>query len=518
MRRRRSIRSVLLSAALVSLWYVLLAPPALGGRTSYISVSGHSMEPTYFTGDLVVVRKADGYRAGDIVAFKAQGGVVIHRITGGDSVSGYVTEGDNNSWTDPWRPTDHDVVGRAWFRLPGASRWLLTLTQPAAVAVVVTVLLALGLRSDKTRNRSPIAATTSRPSSTPTRRPMQLDTLRRYASAVPRRTRAASIAALLLAGVTAVPAVLAWTDDVQRTSFHQDASYLHAVDFSYTFRLDPTTLYPDGVIGPIDATTSKPPTIFAKPARAMDVQIDYRFDADRDAPIDGTVAVDAVVSGDAGWSTTLQLAEPSRLDRRTTRIEVPLDLGTVRELVARVGDETGMPSSRYEISIVPTFHVRSTVADTAVDEQYSPSLAVSYTGTTWTVGPQLHAEKTQRLGSEVTERVQLAGIDVALLRWAVAPATALLLLAVGLVALAVGRVPRLTVDALLRRPGIAVIDLERPPADADLAVPLTSAEGIRRVAERDGGLVLRYEHDGDTLLYARHDNRVYCYSAGDAHR
>jgi hypothetical protein len=282
--------------------------------------------------------------------------------------------------------------------------------------------------------------------------------------------------------------------------------------------MEPTTLYPDGLVGPIDANTPVPPTIFAKPARALDVQVDYQFAASDGAKATGSYAIDAVVSGDAGWSTTLPLVERTPLDDGATRAETSVDLGMLAGLVEQITDEAGVPSMRYDVAITPRFDVRADVAGSRVEEQYAPKLSLTYTGANWTVAPELHAEQTHPLGAEVTRTVQLAGVDVSLLRLAFVPALALLLFAALLVALAIRRVPRLTVDALLRRPGIAVIDLEQPPADADLAVPLSSAEGIRRVAERDGGLVLRYEHDGDMLLYARHDDRVYCYTVETADR
>src|SRR5690606_8705836 len=100
-RRRSRVPSLLIAFVLTVAWWVLLAPPAFGGKTSYISVSGKSMEPTYVTGDLVVVREQGSYTTGDIVAFRAQGGVVIHRIIGGDGTNGYELQGDNNDWVDP---------------------------------------------------------------------------------------------------------------------------------------------------------------------------------------------------------------------------------------------------------------------------------------------------------------------------------------------------------------------------------------------------------------------------------
>lgn len=345
---------------------------------------------------------------------------------------------------------------------------------------------------------------------------MQLDDLNRALRAIPRRTRAASITLAAIALVLAVPAALAWLDHTERTSFHETGRYAHRVDYTYTFHVDRTTLYPDGVVGPIDANTSAPPKVFAKPAHVLDLALDYRFDASDGATPTGTYTIDAVLSSDAGWQTTLHLTEPAAISGNTVHADVPLDLTTLRDIVTRVAQESGLTAGPFAVTIQPSFDVRATVAGTAVTEQFRPALKVNFTGNTWDVAPALHAEQPKRLGSDVTEDVKLAGLPVATLRLLAVPVVALLCLAAALVWLALRRVPSFTVDALLRRPGIAVIDLEQPPADAERATPLSSPEGIRRIAERDGGLVLRYEHDGGTLLYARYEDRVYSYVVEDA--
>jgi signal peptidase I len=128
--------------ALLGVWFFTLAPTVIGGPAAYIEVSGHSMDGTYRTGDLVVTREQDSYERGDIIAFKVSGGQVIHRITGGDGTRGYVTQGDNNPDADPWRPTDEDVVGKAWVHLPQKA-WILHLPRNPMFAGVTAGLLTL---------------------------------------------------------------------------------------------------------------------------------------------------------------------------------------------------------------------------------------------------------------------------------------------------------------------------------------------------------------------------------------
>jgi signal peptidase len=111
-------------AAGVVAWALFLRPAALGGPATYLIVSGHSMEPTLHTGDLVVARRQGRYRRGDVIVYHipknqaGSGALVIHRIIGGSSQSGYVTRGDNRSYRDPWHPRPVDIAGKMKLRVP----------------------------------------------------------------------------------------------------------------------------------------------------------------------------------------------------------------------------------------------------------------------------------------------------------------------------------------------------------------------------------------------------------------
>ena len=151
-------------------WFLLFRPSALGGPASYIMVSGPSMEPVLHGSDLAVTRKQDSYAIGDIVAFRvpkgepAEGGMVIHRIVGGNAEEGFVMQGDNKNAPDLWRPTADDVVGRMWFRVPRAGLFLTFLRQPLALGAVVGGIGTLLVLSGGSGKPSPPGGTSqSRP-------------------------------------------------------------------------------------------------------------------------------------------------------------------------------------------------------------------------------------------------------------------------------------------------------------------------------------------------------------------
>jgi signal peptidase len=146
-----------LGTVLLVILAILVWPSSLGGCTTMTVVSGHSMEPTFHTGDLIVARCGTP-APGDIVIYQPPGlderALIIHRIVGAGSAGGWVMQGDNNSYKDPWQPTDHDILGIALIRIPSVGSllraplvWSSMLLMAAALLVWPTRALARGRRS-----------------------------------------------------------------------------------------------------------------------------------------------------------------------------------------------------------------------------------------------------------------------------------------------------------------------------------------------------------------------------------
>lgn len=120
---------------------LLFARPTwlLGGDTSTLIVSGHSMDGTYRTGDIVMVKEQARYAVGDIVGFQVPAGeagegmVVIHRIVA-EGADGFTTQGDNNPDADPWKVSATDMRGRAALRVPALGNVTGMLRGPLGIA------------------------------------------------------------------------------------------------------------------------------------------------------------------------------------------------------------------------------------------------------------------------------------------------------------------------------------------------------------------------------------------------
>lgn len=117
-----TLGSCLLIAAAVAL---LLAVVPVFGNKALIVRSG-SMEPTIGVGDLVIVRQAPTYHAGEVIAFRGVNAdkiIVTHRIAEVRD-EGLVTKGDANDSADGSVVTMDRVLGRQVLTVPHVGRAL----------------------------------------------------------------------------------------------------------------------------------------------------------------------------------------------------------------------------------------------------------------------------------------------------------------------------------------------------------------------------------------------------------
>lgn len=141
--RRKQLLGWVVALLVVGVWSVTFRPVALGGPASFVGVDGTSMLPAMRKGDMALTRRHATYGVGDVIAYRVpkgeagEGNNIIHRIVGGNGRTGYTTKGDNNSYTDIWHPTDRDVIGVVWMRIPRGASTLARLRTPGVLAIFV---------------------------------------------------------------------------------------------------------------------------------------------------------------------------------------------------------------------------------------------------------------------------------------------------------------------------------------------------------------------------------------------
>ena len=143
-----------LTLALVGTAWLLLAPPQLGGSTSFVVVDGTSMLPSLQGSDLVALRSVSSPAIGDVVGYHSAllDRVVLHRITGVEG-GRYILKGDNNSFIDPDRPSRSEIVGRVSFHVPRGGNLIAWLHVPWVLAALAALFVLL-IGFDRPRSRS----------------------------------------------------------------------------------------------------------------------------------------------------------------------------------------------------------------------------------------------------------------------------------------------------------------------------------------------------------------------------
>lgn len=143
-RRAWTIATSIITACIVIGIGVLAWPAMLGGKATWVAVSGTSMEPNYSTGDLVLAWDDKDWQIGDVVLYGIQGsdsGLIVHRLVSGSAQEGWYAQGDNKPRIDPWLIPDDAIGGREILHVPGAGTALTWVRSPQVLAIICGLLV-----------------------------------------------------------------------------------------------------------------------------------------------------------------------------------------------------------------------------------------------------------------------------------------------------------------------------------------------------------------------------------------
>lgn len=113
----------------------------------FVIISG-SMEPTIHIKDLVVTHPKDNYNVGDIVAFRDNNAMIVHRIIdaqydeNGDTL--FVTKGDYNNAPDINKLSPDNIIGSYRFTIPLLGSLILFFSSnPILVIGAIIILIVI---------------------------------------------------------------------------------------------------------------------------------------------------------------------------------------------------------------------------------------------------------------------------------------------------------------------------------------------------------------------------------------
>ena len=330
-------------------------PSRFGGPATYLTTDGTSMEPRFHTGDLAIIRRADSYDTGDIVAYYLTSrSIVMHRIVGRDGER-FIMKGDNNSWRDATHPGPSQVAGKLWIHIPSAGRALALLHTPGALAALIAIV---GMAMMWGKNERPAAGRKQG------RRTMnERSNIPRLSGMLTASDMLAIVTAIAIAGL--VLAVIAFNRPLYRPGAAHDA-YQQTGAFSYS-SLAPGDLYAGNRVNSGDP-------VFLTLVRNLDVGFDYQFSSTSPHDVHGTYKLGVEIRQESGWKRTIDLLPETafRGDRVTMASVVPLM--TVQALAAAFANQTGMKGGNFTVALVPVIKLQGTVAGAPLDAAFTPRM------------------------------------------------------------------------------------------------------------------------------------------------
>ena len=551
-RTRKTGSAALLLTFIAAAWF-FLAPPVLGGSTTYTITTGNSMEPLLHEGDLAVVKERSTYAIGDVVAYDSAdlGRTVLHRIIGRDGDS-FAFKGDNNDFIDPEHPATDRLIGSMWFHVPKLGTVFAALRSPVGLSAsgLVLIFLSSGMFAARRRKRStarhrirrgrdgtaPVQLTTvpagqdtkpgprrvppppppprARPDMPRTGPKWTMSHRGRYA----RWVASIALAAAVLFGTGAF-FMGAQPETLNDSS---DTRYSHSGTFAYEAPVPNSAAYD----GP-ELRTGEP--IFLKVLDDVTVTYAYGFSSEADHEISPDGTLEVVVSAGNGLSRTLPLRAQATRDVNELGLSAPLALDRVRSLVRRVEKETGVDQSSYAVTVVADVRAAGTIAGQPLDDRFGSSMELRFDGL------QLSAPLTadgvvareaftaSETGSITGEELSpnhlaIAGrsLEIGAIEragWIGAAAAAAVAL-VALVFLVLS--PRDEANRIHAKYGTLIVPIKEAPKAALDVVDVPDIDTLVRLAEQFEQVILHdASRDAHTYLVS-HDGFLYRYGLGSA--
>ena len=505
-----------LGLALVFVAWLVLAPRELGGSTSYVMVSGSSMEPKLERGDLAIVRERSEYEVGDVVVYSSRdlGTHVLHRIVArkGDR---YVFKGDNNDFVDSTNPAKADLVGKLVLNVPAAGAAVAWVREPAHAAAIVAMLAGLvvlgggvGVSARRRRRRRSDAAPAAR--------------LARWRAlaALSDEKRTASIVVLAVFSTVLIGAGAFLFARPDSRTVRTDGAYRQSGTFSYSASAPDGPVYDGRTV-----RTGEP--VFVRLIDSVSVRFDYRLESDARAAVGGTGRLLVRVSDGDGWKRTLPLGDDVSFAGPSLTLAGSVDLRGARRLIDRFEQLTGAHNESYMVTVVPEIAVRGAVAGQVLEDRFWPRLVFRLDQTRLALEPEGESVENGLVRSKpgVGTRsepitISLLGLEARLssLRGLTLAGGLLALVACFLFALLARRTGRPDEPALIEaRYGAALLPVAGlHPVSPEHAVEMATMESLVRLAESYERLVLHEEADGVHTYFVEEDGVSYWYQAYDA--
>jgi signal peptidase I len=339
---------------LVTVW-INLTPVQFGGRAVYLIIDGVSMEPFFYTGDLVILYQTDTYEMGDVAAYYEpfSGGIIIHRIIG-QAGERFVFLGDNKPRIDIYKPKLSEMVGRYWFHIPAVGKVVSQFRVQNDSLLSQALVIGLGLFMI-----IPLAGNQKQP-----RRDRKAKKEQAPMAQVNKKDFALFLITLALA--SSAFAYFAFSLPL----FHpvsDNISYEQQGTFNYSASAPP------GIYNSDVAQTGDP--IFRSLISQVTINFDYEFSSELPSSVTGTYRIRAEISHSNGWNSTLELSPETPFSDKHFSTSTIINLSQVQVVLDNLEQQTGLQSQQYRLDIVPVISINGALDGQPLQDEFSPRLA-----------------------------------------------------------------------------------------------------------------------------------------------
>jgi signal peptidase I len=502
MRNRSPIFSLFSNALLIlsiaALWYVF-APTNLGGGASYVMIDGNSMEPTFHTGDLVILAKASVYNVGDIVAYKdlKLDAHIIHRIIGIQDER-FIMKGDNNGWIDSTHPLQSEVLGKKYLYLPKLGKWVKWIRVPVNMSLVVGVfgggiIMSMTIQTKETQKKRKNQKSKSNGSFFEI--PLYFAGILTILFLV---TTLFSFSKPVLKGADKIP-------------------YSESGVFSYTASGTPNT-YDSG-----SAISGEP--IFLKLTCNLNLEYQFTFFSGHSEDISGFYHLIAIVRDQrSGWQRTLQLTPDSSFNGIAFSNQASLDICRIVSMVKSVEAETGVQSGSYNLEIISNVTVRGKVSGQQFMDTFEHPLAFQFDNSRLYMGNlDPKNDPFHKTTQKLIPSPLMVDNTISILKFKPSIKAIRLISLIGLFASAIGlllvgmyynklaKIDRCVYIKL--KYGPLIVDVSISGSDnVKLIIDIKSIEELVTIANHQNSLILHMERDKKHFYLIENEGTVYRYS------
>ncbi|MEX2252897.1 MAG: hypothetical protein WD649_01985, partial [Thermoleophilaceae bacterium] len=463
----------------------------------------------FHQGDLAVVRPAASYEVGYVAAYRSHLlDTVVMQITVARDGDRYTFKGDNNPWLDKDQPTDADLIGALWVRVPQGGSVLGWIRSRLLVLVAAALILGGGAATGTRRHHRKGRATPMAPTT-----PLTRSRLHAW--------RGVTVGLGALTAVCAVLGATAYTRPATRT-VPAEIDYTQAGEFSYSATAPVGPVYGTG-----EVNTGDP--VYLRLVPALDIEFAYTFTSPMTRAASGTVALAAEIADGTGWTHRVQIQRPTPFDGERADATGRLVVADLQAMLTEVRAATGVQGGTPTITVLPDIRVDATVAGAPVSDRFRPRLQfqldplqlrlpaspATSDGTSADDVLRPHREGTITRPGTAPARLELMGrrvtvTDARRVGLAALPA-ALATLAVGV---ALRRRLRGEPARIELRHGHRIVPVVGEGGDTKAAtVDVATMRDLARLAEQHDSLILHQRTNRGDVYLLHADHAVYRYPA-----